>query len=59
MHRYVSYALITIALLTIFVWAVSQFVQPILPANFNSGVILFFVALLGVLAALRGVQRCS
>jgi len=56
MRRYVSYALIAIALLTIFVWAVSQFVQPILPANFNSGLILFLAALLGVLAALAAFK---
>jgi len=56
MRRYISYALITIALLTILVWAVSQFVQPILPAYFSSGLILFFAVLLGVLAALAAFK---
>ena len=48
MCRYMAYAAIAIALLTLIVWAVSQFVQPILPPNFNSVLVLFFVALLGV-----------
>lgn len=52
MRRYVSYALIAVALLTIVVWVVSQFIQPILPANTNAGLVLFIAALLGVVGVL-------
>lgn len=52
MRRYVSYALITVALLTFSVWAVSQFIQPILPASINASLILFIAALLGVVGIL-------
>jgi len=52
MRRYVSYALIAVALLTLVVWAVSQFIQPILPANTNGGLVLFIAALLGVVGVL-------
>lgn len=52
MHRYVSYALIAVALLTLVVWLVSQFIQPILPANTNAGLVLFIAALLGVVGVL-------
>ncbi|MEK7327885.1 MAG: NB-ARC domain-containing protein [Chloroflexota bacterium] len=38
--------------MTILVWAVSQFVQPILPASLSGGLVLFFAALLGVIGAL-------
>jgi hypothetical protein len=52
MRRYVSYALIAIALLTFIVWAVSQFIQPILPASTNAGFVLFVAALIGVVGIL-------
>lgn len=52
MRRYVSYALIAVALLTLAVWLVSQFIQPILPANTNAGLVLFIAALLGVVGVL-------
>jgi len=52
MRRYASYALITVAFLTFGVWAVSQFVQPILPASINASLILFIAALLGVIGIL-------
>lgn len=52
MRRYVSYALITVALLTFGVWAVSQFIQPILPTSTNAGLVLFIAALLGVIGTL-------
>ena len=42
----------TIALLTFVVWAVSQFIQPILPASTNAGLVLFIAALLGVVGIL-------
>lgn len=56
MRRYIGYAFITVALLTLIVWAISQFVQPILPANINSGLVLFFVALLGVTGLLAQLK---
>lgn len=52
MRRYVSYALIAVALLSLVVWAVSQFIQPLLPANTNAGLVLFIAALLGVVGVL-------
>jgi hypothetical protein len=52
MLRYMSYALITVALLTLGVWVVSQFIQPILPAYTNAGGVLFIAALLGVIGVL-------
>jgi hypothetical protein len=52
MNRLVGYVLITIALLTLVVWAVSMFIQPILPSIFNNGLVLFFVALLAVIGVL-------
>jgi len=52
MRRYVSYALIAVALLTVGVWAVSQFVQPVLPASINAGLFLFIAALAGVIGVL-------
>ena len=48
----VRYALITVALLTSLVWLTSQFIQPILPYNFNAGLVLFFVVLGAVLGTL-------
>ncbi len=56
MRRYVGYALIAIALLTLVVWVVSQFIQPILPASLNSGLVLFFIALLGVIGVLAQLK---
>ena len=58
MIKYLSLALIVIAILTILVWAVSQFIQPILPPSINSGLVLIiavFLGILGVLAQLNEV----
>jgi len=41
-----------VAVLTLLVWAFSHFVQPILPPGLNSGLVLFFVALLAAMGAL-------
>jgi len=53
MRRYINYAFITVAFLTFGVWAVSQFVQPILPERINASLILFIAALLSVIGILR------
>lgn len=56
MNRQIGYALLAVSLLTLLVWAISQFVQPILPSNLNSGLLLFFAALLAVIGALAGFK---
>ena len=56
MRRYIGYALIVVALLTLAVWTISQFVQPILPSNLNNGLILFFAALTGVSGVLASFK---
>lgn len=56
MLKIVGYSLLIIALLTTVVWAISYFVQPILPANINNAGILFFIALLSVLGALAAFK---
>lgn len=56
MVRLLGYAFILIGALTIIVWAVSQFMQPILPASINNGGILFFAALLSVLGAIAAFK---
>lgn len=58
MLKYIGYAFLTIALLTLVVWLVSVFVQPILPANLNNSLVFFFFvlsAVLGSLAAFKDV----
>jgi len=60
MRKYIGYALIVVAVLTLLVWAISQFVQPLLPTSVNGGLVLLFVALLavtGVLAQLKDVAE--
>lgn len=52
MRRYVSYALISVALLTFVAWAVSQFIQPILPTSVNASLVLFIAVLIGVVGTL-------
>lgn len=52
MRKYLSYALITVALLTLGVWTVSQFIQPILPPSTNAGLVLFIAVLVGVIGVL-------
>jgi len=56
MRRYIVFAFLLIALLTLVVWGISQFVQPILPGNLNNSLILLFAALLGVVAFLAGFK---
>ena len=52
----IGYALILVGLLTGVTWYVSQFTQPILPANINNSVIIFFAALLAVLGGLAAFK---
>lgn len=52
MRRYVGLAALFVAVLTVIVWLVSQFIQPILPGSVNSSAILLFAVLLGVAALL-------
>ena len=56
MRRYIAYAFLLVAALTLVVWLVSQRVQPIIPPAINSGVVLFFVALLSVVAFIAGFK---
>ncbi len=56
MRRYIAYAFLLIAILTFVVWVVSQFVQPIIPSTINNGLILFFAALLSVIAVIAGFK---
>lgn len=56
MRRYLLLSLVVIVVLTLAVWAFSQYVQPILPAAINESAILFFIALLAVIAVLGGIS---
>ena len=51
-QQQVGYALVLVSVLTGITWAISQFIQPILPPNMNNSVILLFAALLAVLGGL-------
>lgn len=42
-RQQLGYALILVSVLTGITWAISQFVQPILPANINNSVIFVLV----------------
>lgn len=56
MRRYIGLSLILIGFLTFVVWAISQFIQPILPPQINNSLALFFVALVssvGFIAAFK------
>lgn len=58
MRRYVGYALLLIAFLTSIIWAVSRFVQPILPKEINGDVLLFlvlFTSTIGVIAGFKDI----
>jgi hypothetical protein len=48
MVRLIGFALLLIAIVTLVVWGISQFVQPVLPAGINSGLVLLVAALIGV-----------
>lgn len=55
-RRNLGIALILISLLTVIVWGVSQFIQPILPDRLNSSLILFFAAILAVSGFLANLK---
>lgn len=58
MKRYVGYALIAVAVITLLVWGYHQFVQPILHPELDSVVMIFFIALIavtGILAQFKDV----
>jgi len=56
MRREMVRALVAIVLLTVVVWAVSLFILPNLSAGLRGALILFFVALAAVIAALAGFK---
>lgn len=59
-YRHVfAIALLAIAALTLIVFVVSQFIQPILPKEVNSGVLLLMASLLGVMAFLASLNEIS
>ena len=55
-QQQVGYALVLVSVLTGITWAISQFIQPILPPNMNNSVILLFAALLAVLGGLAAFK---
>ncbi len=59
MRRYIGYALIAVALLSLLVWAVNQFILPILPPNINNLLIPFFSILVIVVAVLAGFKEIA
>jgi len=56
MRRYIGYAFIIILLLTLFIWGISQFIQPLLPSNVNNSVVLLFVVFLAVMSAVANFK---
>jgi hypothetical protein len=56
MRRYVGWAFIMIAVLTLAVWGISAFVQPLLPSDINNNLILFFAVLFGVTGILAAFK---
>lgn len=58
MRKYLA-TLILVTFLTMLVWVVSLLIQPLLPPNLNNGLILLFVALLGVMAVLGPLKDVS
>jgi hypothetical protein len=56
MRKYIGYALIVVAIVTLLVWAISQFVQPLLPGNINGSLILLFAALMAAAIWLGAIK---
>ena len=56
MRKVIGFSLFVVATLTILVWGVSYFIQPILPAQINNNMLLFFAVLLSVLAGLAAFK---
>jgi two-component sensor histidine kinase len=60
MRRYLALALLLVALITAILWAISSFIQPILPSGINSNLLILaaaFVAVVGVLAGLKNITE--
>src|SRR5690242_15719458 len=57
MLRLLALAACLIFILTLIVWAFSQFVQPILPPEISSTTIVFFLALVAVVGVLAGLNE--
>jgi transcriptional regulator with XRE-family HTH domain len=57
MKRYFAIALLIVAIVTLVVWAFTMLVQPILPAELNSALLLLVAALLSVIAVLAGYKE--
>ena len=56
MRKYVGCAFIMVAVLTLVVWAISAFIQPLLPSNINNNLVLFFAAIFGVTGILAAFK---
>lgn len=58
MRRNLAISLFVVALLSLVVWAISNYVQPILPQNVNNNLLIFgavFIAVIGALAGLKDI----
>lgn len=56
MWRFAGYALIIIGIITLIIWGISQFIQPILPESINSAGVLLFAALVSTIGVLAGFK---
>jgi len=56
LRRALGLTLVIVAFVTVAVWAVSQFVRPLLPPSIGGGTVLFFVALVSTIAVLAGFK---
>jgi hypothetical protein len=54
MRKILAIVFLALAVISLVVWAISQFLIPILPAQIGNGVILFFVALNSTVAVIAG-----
>jgi len=56
MVRAIKISFFVIGILTLIVWTVSVFIQPLLPQELNNSLILFVMALAGTIAFLAGIK---
>ncbi len=56
LRRALGLTLVVVALVTVVVWAISQFVRPLLPASIDGSAVLFFAALVSTVAVLAGFK---
>lgn len=59
MRRYLALALLIVALLTLLFWAITFFIQPILPPGIGRGFIALAAVLIGVVGVLAGLKDIS